>query len=405
MVLAQLLAGLVLLVGGGEVLVRGASSLARTIGISPLVVGLTVVAFATSAPELAVTLEAVGAGSPELAVGNVVGSNIANVLLVLGGAALIAPLAVKSRVVKQDIPVMIGMSVLLFAFAYDLSIVPWEAGVLLALLAAYLVRAIITSRRENARGRTVPLQGAPLIGDPPEAPVEHRPEPGSFAAQTSTDHLPPGLRPVAPPPEEDAPLRPWVAVVLVAIGVVLLVFGAQLLVTAAQSIARSFGISELVIGLTVVAVGTSLPELTTGIIAAIRGERDLAVGNAVGSNIFNIGAVIGISGIVVDSLPVPQSAVSFDLILVILAGLLLLPMAFTAFVLSRFEGGLLVLCYLLYTIWLLLDSTGHDRLDSFTTVVTWVVVPALVLMVGISVAQDLKRRRAREQGGTVDASA
>jgi cation:H+ antiporter len=397
-----LLLGLVLLVVGGEVLVRGASSLARTIGISPLVVGLTVVAFATSAPELAVTLEAVANDSPELAIGNVVGSNIANILLVLGGAALIAPLAVRSRVVKQDIPVMIGFSVLLFVFAYDLTITRTESAILLALLGVYLVRAIITSRRENAAGRTVPIQGEPLWGDQPGPEPDHPAQPGSFAAEASGDHLPTDLKPVEPPTEE-RPMRPWLAVLLVAGGVVLLVLGAQFLVTAAQDIARSLGISELVIGLTVVALGTSLPELTTAIVAALRGERDLAVGNAVGSNIFNIGAVIGISGLAVDGLPVPQSTVSFDLILVILTGVLLLPMAFTAFRLSRLEGGLLVACYVLYTTYLLLDSTGHDRLDSFTSAVMWVAAPGLALILVVSVALDLARRRREREQRAVDA--
>ncbi len=381
-------------------LVRGASSLARTIGISPLVVGLTVVAFATSAPELAVTLEAVGNGSPELAIGNVVGSNIANILLVLGGAALIAPLMVRSRVVKQDIPVMIGFSVLLFVFAYDLTITRTEAAILLALLGVYLVRAIVTSRRENAAGRKIPIQGPPLLGDAPGTDGAHPAEPGSFAAEASEDHLPEGLRPVEPP-QEDKPMSPLLAVLLVAVGVVLLVVGAQFLVSSAQDIARSLGISELVIGLTVVAVGTSLPELTTSIIAAFRGERDLAVGNAVGSNIFNVGAVIGISGLAVDGLPVPQSAVSFDLILVILTGVLLLPLAFTAFRLSRLEGALLVTCYIVYTTYLLLDSTGHDSLDTFTSAVMGVAAPALMLVLVVGLVVDLVQRRRESDRPTV----
>lgn len=386
-----LLVGLVLLVFGGELLVRGASSLARAIGISPLVVGLTVVAFATSAPELAVTLEAVSTGSPELAIGNVVGSNIANILLVLGGAALIAPLTVRSRVVKQDIPVMIGFSVLLLIFAFDLTITRLEAGVLLALLGLYLVRAIITSRRENAAGRDVPTQGQPLIGAADSGQPVSPARPGSFAEESGEDHPATDLQPVAAPREEQ--MRPLKAIVLVAVGVLLLVLGAQALVTAAQDVARAFGISELVIGLTVVAIGTSLPELTTGIIAALRGERDLAVGNAVGSNIFNIGAVIGISGLVVNGLPVPQATVSFDLILVILTGLLLLPMAFTAFQLSRLEGGMLVGCYVLYTTYLLLDSSEYEQLDSYTGLVLGGAVPALVLVLAVSFSRDLRRRR------------
>lgn len=391
---AIIFGGLVLLVGGGEVLVRGASSLARSIGLSPLVVGLTVVAFATSAPELAVTLQAVGEGSPQLAIGNVVGSNIANVLLILGISAVILPLAVHSALVKEDIPVMIGMSVLLFIFAYDLRIDQWEAGILLACLIIYVARAVVLSRRESANGETIPIEGPPLLGERGQNP-DLGVEPGSFAAENAPESPPTA---VAQAPhltdEGKALLNPFVAVLLVVVGVGMLVAGAQLLVAGAMTIATALGVSELVIGLTVVAIGTSLPELATSIVAAIRGERDLAVGNAVGSNIFNIGAVVGLSGLITaGGLPVPQSAVSLDIPLVILSAVLLLPIAFTAGAIGRLEGLLLVGSYVLYTVYLLLSSAEHDALAPFSNVMVYVALPLVLVILTVGFIADLGRRR------------
>ena len=417
-----MLAGLVLLVLGGEFLVRGASSLASSMGISPLIVGLTVVSFATSAPELAVTLKAVGDGTPDMAIGNVVGSNIANVLLVLGTAAVIAPLVVRSRVVKQDIPVMIGFSVLLLIFALDLRISTVEAGILFGLLIIYAARAVIVSRRENAAGRLVPTQGPPIIPEPDavrrggpaaaavDAPAPDDPTPDPSRGSLTDDlgggpldepvedlsHDPAYL---GPPKEGEEPRIPaLLAVVLVAAGVAMLVFGANLLVAGAKEIASALGVSDLVIGLTVVAVGTSLPELATTIIASMKGERDLAVGNAVGSNIFNIGAVVGLSGLVSGGLPVAESAVAFDIPLVILTGLLLLPLAFSELALTRGEGLLLLIAYGVYTAYLLLDAGNHAQLAALTSRLLWVAIPATAAVMFIGWWLSWRQKQREEAG-------
>ena len=404
---ALILGGLVLLVLGGEVLVRGASSLALSIGLSPLVVGLTVVAFATSAPELAVTLNAVTSGSPELAIGNVVGSNIANVLLVLGVAALMGTIVVKSRVVKRDIPVMIGMSILLFVVAYSGNVGKLEGAILLACLVAYVIRAVVSSRRYSAGPK--PGEGrdaggdsdaylGEIVGEPPRPHAPAPAEPGSFAAENAAES-PPAVVAAAPHLEEapEKPLNPLLAVLAVAAGVAMLVFGAQLLVNGAKEIATGLGVSELVIGLTVVALGTSLPELATVVIAVRRGERDLAVGNAVGSNIFNIGAVIGLSAIVVpDGIPIPPSAINLDIPLVVLTAFLLLPIAITGSRIGRVEGALLLGSYLAYTGYLLLASSDHDALGPYSFVMMWIVIPLVVIILMVQWYGDWSERRKRK---------
>lgn len=343
-----LVGGFALLVGGGEVLVRGASGVARAVGLSPLVVGLTVVSFATSAPELAVTLDAAFSGSPGLAIGNVVGSNIANVLLVLGVSALVTPLVVRSRVVKMDVPVMIAMSVAFFLLALDGSISTLDGALLLGALVVYVVRAIVTSRR--------------------------------------TSH--------ATPDQDVRAQRPlWLNLLLVAGGVGLLVLGANWLVGSATGIAAALGVSDLVIGLTVVAIGTSLPELATSVIAVRRGERDLAVGNVVGSNIFNIGSVLGITAVVSPGgVPVAEAAIGFDIPFMVAVAVAVLPVVYTHAAVGRWEGAMFLGYYVAYTGYLLLDSAEHDALPRYSTVMLGFVVPitAVTLLV-LSVAEYRRR--------------
>jgi cation:H+ antiporter len=351
-----LLGGFVLLVGGGELLVRGASGLARAVGLSPLVVGLTVVSFATSAPELAVTLDAAVSGAPGLAVGNVVGSNIANVLLVLGLSALVTPLVVRSRVVRLDVPVMIAMSVAFLLLSLDGTISTLDGALLLGALAVYVVRAILASRRSNAAG-------------------------------TQHDEAPDG----------DATRPVWLDAVLVAVGVGMLVLGAGWLVDAATSIAGALGISDLVIGLTVVAIGTSLPELATSVIAVRRGQRDLAVGNVVGSNIFNIGSVLGLSAVISPGgVPVDEAAIGFDIPFMVAVAIALLPIVFTGAAVARWEGGLFLAYYVAYTGYLLLASAEHDLLPRYSAVMLGFVVPITALtLVLLSLGEVRRRSRAR----------
>jgi cation:H+ antiporter len=333
-----IIAGLVVLIAGGEALVRGASTLAAKVGISPLVIGLVVVSAATSAPELAVTLDAVLQGEPDLALGNVVGSNIVNILFILGLSALVMPLVIKRQLVRFDIPVMVGLSVLLVAVSLDGVIGLVDGVLLLGGLALHTVLSIVIGRRESAAAEPV----APAVNTKP------------------------------------VPL--WLALLLLVAGIGLLVLGARLLVDGAVGIATALGISSLVIGLTVVAVGTSLPELATSIIAVRRGERDMAVGNIVGSNIFNIGMVLGLPAILFgQGIPVPPAAVALDLPLMLATAIALLPIAFTGFVIARWEGALFVLLYVAYTVYLVLASTAHDALEGFTDVMVWFVLPLLAV--------------------------
>ncbi|MDB1090025.1 calcium/sodium antiporter [Streptomyces sp. ACA25] len=346
----RIIAGLLLLTLGGEVLVRGASSLAERVGISPLVVGLTVVSLATSAPELAVTVGAVLRDEPELAVGNVVGSNIANVLLILGISALVIPLAVKRRLVRLDLPIMVALSLMLLVMSLDGGVGTGDGVILLGALLAYLVITVLVSRRESAEARTsAPVQGA-RTPDPAEADT----------------------KPPAP-----SVLRSLFFVVL---GVALLIAGARLLVDGAVNVAVAFGVSSLVVGLTVVAIGTSLPELAVSVIAVRRGERDLAVGNVVGSNIANIGLVLGLPALLsADGIPVPDAAVALDIPLMLAAAVALLPIAFTGFAIARWEGGLFLVLYLAYTSFVVLAATEHEALDGYTAVMAWFVLPLIAV--------------------------
>lgn len=305
------LLGLILLYGGAEGLVRGSSALALRLGLSPLLVGLTVVAFGTSSPELAVSVRAALAGQGDMALGNVVGSNIANVALILGVCALVRPLRVDAQVVRWDAPVLFGTSVLLVVLLGDRVLGRPEGLGLCAALVAYLALSVRLARREPS----------PLIHD-------------EFARALPA-----------------APRRLWAEVLLVLAGLGLLVLGGRFLVSGAVTVARGLGLSEAFIGLTVVAVGTSLPELATSLVAAARGEADLAVGNVVGSNIFN---VLGVAGLASAIHPMTASALSgFDLWTMLAVAAVALPIVWTGHRVSRGEGALLALGYCAYVGWLL----------------------------------------------------
>ena len=338
--------GLLALIAGAELLVRGASKLALSFGISPLVVGLTVVAFGTSSPELAVSVKSAWSGQVDIALGNVVGSNIFNVLFILGLSALITPLLVAQQLIRQEVPVMVGASFLLLALAWDGGISRWDGALLFGLLLAYLVFVIRQSRREN---RSIDAEYAQEFGD--------------------------GRR-------WD---RHWsVQLLLIVGGLALLVMGSDWLVGAAVVFAKQLGLSELVIGLTIVAAGTSMPEVATSIVAALRGERDIAVGNVVGSNTFNILCVLGLSGMLApEGLPVAQSLLSFDLPVMIAVAFACLPVFFTGNLIARWEGGVFLAYYAAYTTYLLLAAQQHDALSTFGVAMSTVVLPltALTLIV------------------------
>jgi cation:H+ antiporter len=335
--------GLIALIVGAELLVRGASKLALSFGISPLVVGLTVVAFGTSSPELAVSVQSTWSGQVDIALGNVVGSNIFNVLFILGLSALITPLLVHQQLIRQEVPIMLGVSLLLWALAADGGIGGWEGGLLVTLMVGYTFLLIRQSRRETA----------------------------AVQAEVNTEYT----------EAFDGPPKGWdahwgVQVLLILGGLALLVLGANWLVEAAVGFARELGVSELVIGLTIVAAGTSLPEVATSILAAIRGERDIAVGNVVGSNIFNILGVLGISALVAPSaLNVAPAMLAFDLPVMVAVALACLPIFLTGNLIARWEGGLFFAYYLAYTAYLILLASQHAALPTFAAAMAGFFLP------------------------------
>ncbi len=343
--------GLVVLTIGADVMVRGASRLALTLGISPLVVGLTVVAFGTSAPELAVSTGATLSGSPDLAIGNVVGSNIANVLLILGLSALITPLLVAEQVIRQEIPIMIGASLLLVVLALDGWIGRGEAFLLLALVVTYTVFLV----RQSRRASLATLEE--FADDMPDTSSK-------WDAHWS------------------------VQILLVLVGLLMLVLGADWLVDAAVAVARAFGVSDLVIGLTVVAIGTSMPEIATSLVAAFRGERDIAVGNVVGSNVFNIFAVLGVAGVVSnDGLPVSEVARNFDLWVMLAVAFACLPIAMTGREIARWEGGVFLAYYGAYTAYLVLSAQHHQDLPAYSSIMLGYVLPLTVITLVVSLVR------------------
>ena len=300
---------------GAEWLIAGAANLASRLGVSPIVVGLTVVSVGTSAPELAVCLLAVADGSPDIAIGNVLGSNLANLGLVLGLTALMSPLRVAARVVQREVPIMIGITILLFLPILDLEVSRGDGLVLVSLLGLYLLFVLRSAKDE-----------------PPEIIGEFE----GFVEGT----------------EPDTPHMPVLkALGLVLAGVIGLVVGGRAIVGAATWLAAAAGIPDLYIGLTLVAIGTSLPELATSLVAAARGEADIAVGNAIGSNIFNLGAVLGITALV-EPIAVAPHVLRYEFPAVLLISLLVLPLARTSYTIQRAEGGLLFLSYLGLGLWI-----------------------------------------------------
>ncbi len=342
MIAVLLAAGLAALVAGAGLLVRGASKLAAGLGVPPLIVGLTLVAYGTSAPELAVSLRAAASDQSGLALGNVVGSNIFNVFFVLGASALLRPLVVSLRLVRRDVWIMIGASALLIALGLDGRLGRPDGAVLTAAILLYTAMTI-----RGARG-----------GDP--AP------PG----ETSTG----------------GGGRAWlIHGALTVAGVALLVLGSRWLVQGASAVARALSMSELLIGLTIVAAGTSLPEAATSLFAALRGERDIAVGNVVGSNIFNILGILGPAALLAPrGIDVPAPALSLDLPLALAAAVACLPIFFTGGRIARWEGCFFLACYAAY-VWLLVRLATAPPPGSLVIgyLALVVLIPAAALAAGL----------------------
>ena len=301
-IILYLVGGLIMLFIGAEGLIRGSSNLAIKIGITPLVVGLTVVAFGTSTPELVVSLKAALLGNSSISLGNVVGSNIANIALILGVAALIRPLDVHAKVIMREIPIMIGISILLLLLLIDGELGFIDGLIFVIGLIVYLVVNVLIARKEK------------------------NPEIDSEFSE--------GLK---------SKLGIPVSIVLMIAGLGLLILGANLFVQSAVAIAKIFNVSDAIIGLTIVAIGTSLPELITSIVAAYKKEADIAIGNVVGSNTFNILGILGITALII---PISSVGISYvDLGVMLFTAIILFPLSRTGFSISRFEGALLLAGY------------------------------------------------------------
>ena len=352
-----LVIGLGALVMGAEYLVKGAASIATRLGIQPVIIGLTVVAFGTSAPELAVSVGAAFSGSTDLAFGNVVGSNIANILLILGASAMVGGLVVSQRIVRIDVPLVIGASLLALLMSLDNRIGRIDGAILFGAVIAYTGWLIRGARREV-----------------PEIIEEYA---------ESVDAL------------EGQVLERSVAVQLAYLvgGLAGLLVGSQLLVGSATDIATAAGISDLVIGLTVVSVGTSLPELATSLLAAFRGQRDIAVGNVVGSNLFNLLSVLGATALVAPAgIPVADASLRFDFPIMLAATIVLAPVFWNGFEIKRWEGGVFLAFYAIFVAYLVLDTSDHAA-ASVVGPAAMLVTPLVLMTFGVLGYQGWRRHR------------
>ncbi len=348
--------GLGLLIVGAELLVRHSSQLAVRLGISPLLVGLTVVAYGTSTPELIVSLQTGFSGQSDISLGNVVGSNISNVLLILGTCAMIAPLFVAQQIVRWDVPVMILVSCVLFAAAWDGTIGRFDGILLISGIFLYTWFVVKMSKKEAGQVKE-----------------EYEKEFGKRASSHSKKAI-------------IFSKLLWIAVSLLAV-----ILGAKWFVDGSVQIARLFGISELVIGLTVVAIGTGLPEIATSIVATLRGERDIAVGNIVGSNIYNILAVVGLTAVLApEGIQVSKAALNFDIPVMVAVSVACFPIFFTGHLIARWEGTLFFGYYVSYVCYLLFQSTQHDALPIFSSIMFAFIIPITVVTIFILFIRSIK---------------
>jgi cation:H+ antiporter len=352
-----LVVGLVLLVAGAEFLVQGAAAIATRFGVQPVIIGLTVVAFGTSAPELAVSVNAGFAGSSDVAFGNVAGSNIANILLILGCSAVVGGLAVSQRIVRIDVPLVFVATIVVLLMALDNNVGRGDGLILVAGVATYTGWLIRASRRETSE-------------------VAHEYDEAIESIEGAV--LP-------------KPLPVQIASLLV--GLTVLVVGSRLLVDSATDIAADLGVSDLVIGLTVVAIGTSLPELATSMLAAFRGQRDIAVGNVVGSNLFNLLSVLGFTGLVApDGVSVTDASLRLEFPVMLAATFVLVPIFWNGFQIKRWEGFVLLAFYVLYVMYLVLDASDSAAADVVGPAAL-IVTPLVLMTFAVTGYQGWRRHR------------
>jgi len=354
----EFIGGLVILIAGADLLVRGASKLAAAFGVSPLTIGLTIVAIGTASPEIAVSLQAASIGQESLTLGNVLGSNIFNILFVLGVTALVAPIVIAEQLIRLDAPIMVGVSVLAFSLAADGRLGLFDGLLLVTGVIGYTVFALRQSRRESKKVQ------------------------GEYAKEFADK-------------EEHTAWNTVKNLIFIVAGLGLLILGARWLVDSATTMAKSIGVSELVIGLTVVAVGTSLPEVATSIIAALKGESDIAVGNAIGSNIFNLLGVLGISGVLAPGgIDVSHRVLTLDFMVMVFVALVCLPVFYIDDNVSRGEGLLFLSYYILYTAYLILEASQSSILPAMTLFVSFYVPLTFIGLVMFTIqARRLKKQR------------
>lgn len=353
-----LIAGLVLLVIGAEFLVKGASKIAAILKIPPLIIGLTIVAYGTGAPEMSVSIMSSFAGQSDIAMGNVVGSNICNILLVLGLSSIVAPLIVTKQIIRSEVPIMIGVSLLVFMFGLDGNLSRVDSIILFFGGVIYTLSLIYQSIKQGA-------------------------EQDEFAEEYSFSG---NITPIL-----------WLKNIAFIIGGAgLLILGSRWLVNSAVTIAEGFGVSELLIGLTIIAIGTSLPELATSMIASFRGERDIAVGNVLGSNIFNILAVLGIAGTLApNGINVSNAVIQFNAPVAIAVAFACLPIFYSGKKIDRWEGLLFFFYYLAYNGYLILDAIKHESLPVYITIMLWFVIPLTVITLATVTIQEKLAERKR----------
>jgi cation:H+ antiporter len=344
------IAGLLLLISGAQILIKGSVAIAERLAIPPLIIGLTLVAFGTSSPELAVSVQAAFNNQADVALGNVIGSNIFNVLFILGLCACLLPLSVSKQLIKQDIPILLLITILVFVLALDGGISRLNALILVFALCLYLCFLIWQGKSQSS---------------------EHKNSRGVTDSSS----------PANAPEQSNAVLsKLFIDVLYIIAGLAALIFGSNFLVDASIEFAKMLGVSELVIGLTIVAIGTSLPEVVTSIIAVFQKQRDIAVGNVIGSNIFNLLAVLGVTGVISSSgIAVDSSLLGFEFPLLVAVALICLPMVFTGFEINRKEGLLLLAIYTFYSVYLYFRATAHPSLDLFHNVFFYIALPLIIL--------------------------
>lgn len=353
-----LVVGVVCLVFGAEWLVKGASSIATRFGVAPIVIGLTVVAFGTSAPELAVSISGAVSGNADVALGNVVGSNTFNILLILGISAAVSGLSINQRLLKTDIPILVVVSVVVYLLTLNDVIGRLEGLLLFAGVLAYVGWLLRGSKKDSN----------PMVDEEYDSAV--------VAIEQSVV-----ARPVA------------FQLGLVILGLALLIIGSQMMVGAATDIASALGVSELVIGLTVVAGGTSLPELATSVMAAIRGQRDIAVGNVVGSNLFNLLCVLGASAAVSSSgIAVNREVIRLDFPVMLAATIILVPICWNGFMIKRWEGVILVASYVAYVAYLVMEVGDGSAPDLYRTALV-ICVPLVFVIYAVAGFQGWRAHR------------